>query len=40
MNYMPPEAIQDMSSSYGENGKSQSKVTYGLFSSCCPYVKK
>lgn len=27
MNYMPPEAIQDMSSSYGENGKSQSKIS-------------
>ncbi|XP_072188266.1 dual specificity protein kinase TTK [Excalfactoria chinensis] len=27
MNYMPPEAIQDMSSSCGENGKLQSKIS-------------
>ncbi|XP_015714513.1 dual specificity protein kinase TTK isoform X2 [Coturnix japonica] len=27
MNYMPPEAIQDMSFSCGENGKSQSKIS-------------
>lgn len=38
MNYMPPEAIKDLSS-YGENGKSRSKVTIFFFS-CSLHVKK
>lgn len=32
INYMPPEAIKDMSSS-AENGKSRSKVIYSSYSS-------
>lgn len=38
MNYMPPEAIEDRSS-YGENGKSRSKVVWSS-SSYSLHVKK